>query len=80
MLVCDCFFSSLKISRLDELIETYLEDNDPDSTLDVGADTRKIKYCFIRVKVFLLNLDGSATGTQRYLKACTTQNVSEEVQ
>ncbi|XP_064301537.1 kinesin-like protein KIF6 [Phalacrocorax carbo] len=36
--------------QLDELIETFLEDNDPDSTLDVGADMRKIKYCFIHVK------------------------------
>lgn len=35
---------------MDELIETFLEDNDPDSTLDVGADMRKIKYCFIHVK------------------------------
>ncbi|XP_064014390.1 kinesin-like protein KIF6 [Pogoniulus pusillus] len=42
--------SQEELLQLDELIETYLEDNDPDSTLDVGADTRKIKYCFIRVK------------------------------
>ncbi|KAM9383279.1 kinesin-like protein KIF6 [Phaethornis superciliosus] len=42
--------SQEELLQLDELIETFLEDNDPDSTLDVGADIRKIKYCFIRVK------------------------------
>ncbi|XP_029891782.1 kinesin-like protein KIF6 isoform X4 [Aquila chrysaetos chrysaetos] len=42
--------SQEELLRLDELLETFLEDNDPDSTLDVGADMRKIKYCFIHVK------------------------------
>ncbi|XP_071595475.1 kinesin-like protein KIF6 isoform X2 [Heliangelus exortis] len=45
--------SQEELLQLDELIETFLEDNDPDSTLDVGADMRKIKYCFIRVKQLL---------------------------
>ncbi|KAM6085070.1 kinesin-like protein KIF6 isoform 2-T2 [Theristicus caerulescens] len=43
--------SQEELLELDELIETFLEDNDPDSTLDVGADMRKIKYCFIHVKI-----------------------------
>ncbi|NXA23098.1 KIF6 protein, partial [Ibidorhyncha struthersii] len=42
--------SQEELLQLDELIDKFLEDNDPDSTLDVGADMRKIKYCFIRVK------------------------------
>ncbi|NXI98718.1 KIF6 protein, partial [Psophia crepitans] len=42
--------SQEELLQLDELIETFLEDNDPDSTLDVGADMRKIKYCFIHMK------------------------------
>ncbi|KFV63957.1 Kinesin-like KIF6, partial [Dryobates pubescens] len=42
--------SQEELLQLDELIETFLQDNDPDSTLDVGADIRKIKYCFLRVK------------------------------
>ncbi|NXW88961.1 KIF6 protein, partial [Alopecoenas beccarii] len=42
--------SQEELLQLDELIEAFLEDNDPDSTLDVGADMRKIKYCFIRLK------------------------------
>ncbi|NXA46030.1 KIF6 protein, partial [Nothocercus julius] len=36
--------------RLDELIQRFLEDNDPESILDVGPDMRKIKYCFIHMK------------------------------
>ncbi|NXA32630.1 KIF6 protein, partial [Eudromia elegans] len=36
--------------RLDELIERFLEDNDPESVLDVGPDIRKIKYCFTHMK------------------------------
>ncbi|KGL89537.1 Kinesin-like KIF6, partial [Charadrius vociferus] len=42
--------SQEELLQLDELIEKFLEDNDPDSTLDVGADMRKIKYCFVHVK------------------------------
>uniref|UniRef100_A0A663LLN6 Kinesin-like protein n=1 Tax=Athene cunicularia TaxID=194338 RepID=A0A663LLN6_ATHCN len=47
--------SQEELLQLDELIEAFLEDNEPDSILDVGADMRKIKYCFIHLKVFLLN-------------------------
>ncbi|NWH66908.1 KIF6 protein, partial [Geococcyx californianus] len=42
--------SQEELLQLDELIETFLKDDAPDSTLDVGADMRKIKYCFIRLK------------------------------
>ncbi|NWW50772.1 KIF6 protein, partial [Pedionomus torquatus] len=42
--------SQEELLQLDELIETFLKDSDPDSTLDVGADMRKIKYCFIHLK------------------------------
>uniref|UniRef100_A0A663LLN8 Kinesin-like protein n=1 Tax=Athene cunicularia TaxID=194338 RepID=A0A663LLN8_ATHCN len=48
--------SQEELLQLDELIEAFLEDNEPDSILDVGADMRKIKYCFIHLKVFLLNI------------------------
>ncbi|KAM6407145.1 kinesin-like protein KIF6 isoform 1-T1 [Pluvialis apricaria] len=47
--------SQEELLQLDELIEKFLEDNDPDSTLDVGADMRKIKYCFIHVKKLMNN-------------------------
>ncbi|NWT17469.1 KIF6 protein, partial [Vireo altiloquus] len=42
--------SQEELLQLDELIEAFLKDNDPDSSLDVGADMRKIKYCFAHMK------------------------------
>ncbi|NXG22339.1 KIF6 protein, partial [Grallaria varia] len=42
--------SQEELLQLDDLIETFLKDDDPDSTLDVGADMRKIKYCFVHMK------------------------------
>ncbi|OXB76618.1 UNVERIFIED_CONTAM: hypothetical protein H355_014509, partial [Colinus virginianus] len=43
--------SQEELLLLDELIEKFLEDNEPESTLDVGADMRKIKYCFTYLKL-----------------------------
>uniref|UniRef100_A0A8C6YI41 Kinesin-like protein n=1 Tax=Nothoprocta perdicaria TaxID=30464 RepID=A0A8C6YI41_NOTPE len=42
--------AELSQEELDELTERFLEDNDPESILDVGPDMRKIKYCFIHMK------------------------------
>ncbi|XP_030801623.1 kinesin-like protein KIF6 [Camarhynchus parvulus] len=42
--------SQEELLQLDELIETFVKDNDPDSSLEVGADMRKIKYCFVHMK------------------------------
>ncbi|NXI51135.1 KIF6 protein, partial [Chloroceryle aenea] len=42
--------SQEELLRLDKLIEVFLEDNDPDNNLNVGADMRKIKYCFNHMK------------------------------
>ncbi|KAM6085071.1 kinesin-like protein KIF6 isoform 3-T3 [Theristicus caerulescens] len=63
--------SQEELLELDELIETFLEDNDPDSTLDVGADMRKIKYCFIHVKQLM---NHSKISDKKML----SQHISEE--
>ncbi|XP_075781206.1 kinesin-like protein KIF6 isoform X6 [Pelodiscus sinensis] len=39
-----------ELLELDKLIKRFLEDPDPESTLDVGADMRKIKHCFNYIK------------------------------
>ncbi|XP_075451488.1 kinesin-like protein KIF6 isoform X4 [Ascaphus truei] len=44
-----------EILRLEEQIQNFLEDRDPESTLDIGADMRKIKHCFSFFKQRLLN-------------------------
>ncbi|KAM7118800.1 kinesin-like protein KIF6 isoform 3-T4 [Ciconia maguari] len=63
--------SQEELLQLDELIETFLEDNDPDSTLDVGADMRKINYCFIHVKQLM---NHSKISDKKLL----SQHISEE--
>ncbi|XP_075563251.1 kinesin-like protein KIF6 [Pelecanus crispus] len=63
--------SQEELLQLNELIETFLEDNDPDSTLDVGADMRKIKYCFVHVKQLM---NHSKISDKKLL----SQHISEE--
>uniref|UniRef100_A0A672USH5 Kinesin-like protein n=1 Tax=Strigops habroptila TaxID=2489341 RepID=A0A672USH5_STRHB len=70
--------SQEELLQVDELIETFLEDNDPDSTLDVGADMRKIKYCFVHMKVFLLNLDGTENNLKTFRVGKYTDKEAEE--
>ncbi|NXU48925.1 KIF6 protein, partial [Turnix velox] len=60
-----------ELLQLDELIEMFLEDTDPESTLDVGADMRKIKYCFIHVKQLMNHVKTSQNKMQ-------SQHTSEE--
>ncbi|NXL76579.1 KIF6 protein, partial [Leptocoma aspasia] len=63
--------SQEELLQLDELIETFLKDNDPDSSLDVGADMRKIKYCFIHMKQIINHPMTSG-------KNLLSQDISEE--
>ncbi|XP_067149287.1 kinesin-like protein KIF6 [Apteryx mantelli] len=63
--------SQEELLRLEELIERFLEDNDPESILDVGPDMRKIKYCFIHVKQLMNHSKISE-------KKLLSQHISEE--
>ncbi|KAM7061722.1 kinesin-like protein KIF6 isoform 2-T2 [Acridotheres tristis] len=63
--------SQEELLQLDELIETFLKDNDPDSSLDVGADMRKIKYCFVHMKQII---NHPMTSDKKLL----SQDISEE--
>ncbi|XP_010162768.2 kinesin-like protein KIF6, partial [Antrostomus carolinensis] len=63
--------SQEELLQLDELIEIFLKDNDPDSTLDVDADMRKIKYCFIHMKQLM---NHSKNSDQKLLSS----HISEE--
>ncbi|KAJ0008760.1 hypothetical protein NQD34_016175 [Periophthalmus magnuspinnatus] len=40
-----------EIHKLEELLETFLDDPDPEVTLNLGSDMRKIQHCFYRLKV-----------------------------
>ncbi|NXY28320.1 KIF6 protein, partial [Pomatorhinus ruficollis] len=63
--------SQEELLQLDELIDTFLKDNDPESSLDVGADMRKIKYCFVHMKQVI---NHPMTSGQKLL----SQDISEE--
>ncbi|ETE70417.1 Kinesin-like protein KIF6, partial [Ophiophagus hannah] len=39
-----------ELLELDEQVKEFLEDPDPESILEIGADMRKIKYCFSHLK------------------------------
>jgi len=39
------------VCRCEELVNSYLSDNDPDAVLAVGSDMRKIHCCFSLLKV-----------------------------
>ncbi|XP_061599259.1 kinesin-like protein KIF6 [Cololabis saira] len=40
--------------KLEELVKTYLDDPDPDVTLSLGSDMRKIQHCFSLLKMRIL--------------------------
>ncbi|NXI24742.1 KIF6 protein, partial [Sterrhoptilus dennistouni] len=63
--------SQEELLQLDELIDTFLKDNDPDSSLDVGADMCKIKYCFSHMKQII---NHPMTSDQKLI----SQDISEE--
>ena len=44
-------FASLFFLRLRQMVKSYIEDADPEAVLSVGADMRKINYCFQLLKV-----------------------------
>uniref|UniRef100_A0A674ISK9 Kinesin-like protein n=1 Tax=Terrapene triunguis TaxID=2587831 RepID=A0A674ISK9_9SAUR len=57
-----------ELLQLDEIIKTFLEDPDPESMLDVGADMRKIKHCFNYIKVYSVHLQRSAESPKNELE------------
>ncbi|XP_070590368.1 kinesin-like protein KIF6 isoform X2 [Erythrolamprus reginae] len=47
--------SKEELLELDEQLKEFLEDTDPESILEIGADMRKIKYCFSHLKRLVNN-------------------------
>ncbi|XP_012575783.1 PREDICTED: kinesin-like protein KIF6 [Condylura cristata] len=64
-----------ELLQLEELITTFLEDQDPESRLEVGADMRKIHHCFYYLKK-LLN-DKKIRGKSPVSSEIKTQNCQE---
>ncbi|XP_027857341.1 kinesin-like protein KIF6 isoform X1 [Xiphophorus couchianus] len=51
-----------EIQKLDELVKAFLNDKDPDVTLSLGPDMRKIQHCFFLMKSMILDKKGAKTG------------------
>ncbi|XP_044022940.1 kinesin-like protein KIF6 isoform X2 [Siniperca chuatsi] len=47
-----------EIQKLEELVKAFLDDPDPDVTLSLGPDMRKIQYCFSLLKVMIMDKQG----------------------
>ncbi|XP_016079242.1 PREDICTED: kinesin-like protein KIF6 [Miniopterus natalensis] len=52
-----------ELLQLEKLIASFLEDQDPESRLEVGADMRKIHHCFHHLKKLLNGQKGLGTST-----------------
>ncbi|XP_068436732.1 kinesin-like protein KIF6 isoform X2 [Clinocottus analis] len=52
-----------EIQRLEELVKAFLEDPDPDVTLSLGPDMRKIQHCFSLLKIMIM--DQQSRGNRR---------------
>lgn len=44
-----------EMDRLQQMVKSYIEDADPEALLRVGADMRKINYCFQLLKMHVLD-------------------------
>ncbi|XP_032356666.1 kinesin-like protein KIF6 isoform X3 [Etheostoma spectabile] len=47
-----------EIQKLEELVKAFLNDSDPDVTLSLGPDMRKIQFCFSLLKKMIMNKQG----------------------
>ncbi|XP_075963096.1 kinesin-like protein KIF6 [Anarhichas minor] len=44
-----------EIQRVEELVKAFLEEPDPDMTLSLGPDMRKIQHCFSLLKIMIMD-------------------------
>ncbi|XP_078398840.1 kinesin-like protein KIF6 [Cetorhinus maximus] len=57
--------SQEETQKLEEQLNIFLEDTDPEASLEVGADMRKIQHCFHRLKCLVKELKQLRPGLQR---------------
>ncbi|KAM7376607.1 hypothetical protein PAMP_006330 [Pampus punctatissimus] len=51
-----------EIQKLEELLKAFLDDPEPDVTLSLGPDMRKIQHCFSLLKIMILDKKGGGLG------------------
>uniref|UniRef100_A0A8C4RJ98 Kinesin-like protein n=1 Tax=Erpetoichthys calabaricus TaxID=27687 RepID=A0A8C4RJ98_ERPCA len=62
-----------ELQKLEEQIKTFLEDGDPEASLKVGVDMRKIHHCFQRLKVGINEEAPPLTSSLKTLLRCLTK-------
>ncbi|XP_072220915.1 kinesin-like protein KIF6 [Leuresthes tenuis] len=67
--------SAEEMWKLEELLKAFLNDPDPDVTLSLGPDMRKIQHCFSLLKMMILSKQGGRNGCR---KKSPTVTVKEE--
>ncbi|KAM9777963.1 LOW QUALITY PROTEIN: kinesin-like protein KIF6 [Neosynchiropus ocellatus] len=69
--------------RLEELVRAFLHDPDPDVTLSLGPDMRKIQFCFSLLKALILDKadcrDGRMSPAAKVVKPEDHQSAAEVV-
>ncbi|CAG5866202.1 unnamed protein product [Menidia menidia] len=73
--------SSEEIWKLEELLKDFLHDPDPDVTLSLGPDMRKIQHCFSLLKKIILSKQGGRDGRadEQQLPAATVRAEDTQV-
>ncbi|XP_029973514.1 kinesin-like protein KIF6 [Salarias fasciatus] len=64
-----------EIHKLEELVKAFLENPDPEATLSLGPDMRKIHHCFSMLKALVLD---NQRGTKRHLNEPESPAVQKE--
>ncbi|XP_041809096.1 kinesin-like protein KIF6 [Chelmon rostratus] len=68
-----------EIQKLEEFVKAFLDDPDPDVTLSLGPDMRKIQYCFFMLKIMIMDKDGQRGNRRSDGPESPAAAVSEEV-
>ncbi|XP_041668171.1 kinesin-like protein KIF6 [Cheilinus undulatus] len=67
--------------QLEELVRAFLDDPDPDVTLSLGADMRKIQHCFSLLKCMIMETQGGGDkpGDSKESSGATVIRKREEI-
>nr|XP_046268923.1 kinesin-like protein KIF6 isoform X2 [Scatophagus argus] len=68
-----------EIHTLEELVKAFLHDPDPDVTLSLGPDMRKIHYCFSLLKIMIMDKQEQRGNRSHGGQQSPAATVSEEI-
>ncbi|XP_036928363.1 kinesin-like protein KIF6 isoform X2 [Acanthopagrus latus] len=68
-----------EIQKLEELVKAFLDEPNPDVTLSLGPDMRKIQHCFSLLKMVIMGKQGQRGNSLGDKQESPAATVSEEV-